>query len=340
MFALLILPILVSGFIVLTISPLEKLKLHRYDGQLLYLKAAKIGLRYFLVVSVLSFLMKDVSFNLPIFWGDTARKEPSVKTQYIPPQATDLVIPLSSESKISTPIPCYEEVQANKSSTFKVEFSLASYIAKQISNAKNEHSISMETLQLSWLISLTILTISCSYIVSLLKQIWVSIKIYISEKLYKNDVVSIEMLGRILKDSPIDYIFYESLANRRPILISMRNRKIYVGIINKLGEPSESDEPNQEISLVPAISGYRDKDTLEVTFKNDYNIPTNYDTSIVIKVDQIDTVSWFTEEIYNNINDNLNKIDKTKSKLRSSPAIKTSIAAWLLKWWAKWWAKN
>ncbi|TOO97436.1 hypothetical protein CGH26_26745, partial [Vibrio parahaemolyticus] len=66
MFALLILPILISGFIVLSIGPKERLRLHRYDGQLLYLKAAKIGLRYFLVVSLLVYIFKDVKFSFEL----------------------------------------------------------------------------------------------------------------------------------------------------------------------------------------------------------------------------------------------------------------------------------
>ncbi len=63
MFALLILPILISGFIVLSINPSYKLKLHRYSGQLLYLKSAKIGFRYFIIVTTLSFILKDQSLD-------------------------------------------------------------------------------------------------------------------------------------------------------------------------------------------------------------------------------------------------------------------------------------
>lgn len=90
-------------------------------------------------------------------------------------------------------------------------------------------------------------------------------------------------------------------------MITLKSRKVYIGMVNNLGEPSESEEPNQEISLVPAMSGYRDKDTLALNLKNNYEISSKIDCSIVIKVNQIDTVSWFNYEFYEDTNENIDK---------------------------------
>lgn len=278
MFALLILPILVSGFIVLSINPNEKLKLHRYDGQLLYLKAAKIGLRYFFVVAILSLVMKDTTFHLDLLSSDFG-----IKAE--PPYELNI----------------------------SIDPSLVSHIAKQIARAKNNSIIDGTTLELSWLLSLSFLTVFCAYLISLMQSFWVAFKNKMAKELYNNDAQTIAMLGKILKDSPIDYIFYESFTKRKPILITLKNRKVYIGFVNKLGEPSESEEPNQEISIVPAISGYRDKDTLQVILQNDYNIPESFDSSQVIKVDQIDTVSWFTQEIYQDVNGNIGASPSTSN---------------------------
>ncbi|SGZ08228.1 hypothetical protein [Moritella viscosa] len=284
MFALLILPILISGFIVLSISPSEKLKLHRYDGQLLYLKAAKIGLRYFIVITIFSFFMKKISFDVTI---------PSVFLNV----DTD-----------------------NEFTTLTIDPALVTHIAKGISAITNGSTISSDILELSWLLSLSFLTIGSAYFISLVKSLSVKIQNKILKRLYGNSTLSIILLGRILKDSPIDYMFYESFAIRKPILISLKNRKVYIGFVNKLGEPSESEAPNQEISLVPAISGYRNKDTQKVVLQNDYSIPEEFDSSIVIKVDEIETVSWFNYGVYQGVNGNINNSPSTLL-----PAIKNRV---------------
>lgn len=271
MFALLILPILVSGFIVLSLNPYHKIKLYRYDGQLLYLKAAKIGLRYFLVVSALSFLFKDHPIDFNVY---------TIKV-YIDP-------------------------------------SLVTHISKAIAALQNKREVTHDIILYSWLLSLSLLTIFSAYLLSLIVKKYVDFLKYLSRSLYNgNDTTTIILLGKILKDSPIDSMFFESFTKQKPILISLSSRKVYIGMVNKLGEPSESEEPNQEISLVPVISGYRDKDTLKVILQNEYaNLPqADIDSSIVIKVDEIETVSWFNHSVYEDVNDNMTKeTEKTKKK--------------------------
>ncbi|MEL4391316.1 hypothetical protein [Shewanella xiamenensis] len=354
MLALLILPILVSGFIVLTINPKEKLKLHRYDGQLLYLKASKIGLKYFFIVTFFSFLLKDASFKfessnidkIAISDASSALNSKANNINPIVPLPNDANVhqkfknesfTLSSDKSIIDSIDRVELFTTQTKKVYTIDLSVVSYVAKEISRAKGENKVSRETLEQSWLLSLSFLTVILAYLTSKIISFYSLVKVKVSKKLYKNDVVSMKMLGDILKDSPIDYIFYESLCKQKPILISMKNRKIYVGFVNKLGEPSESNAPNQEISLVPAISGYRDKDTLEVTLKNEYNTPDEYDASLVIKVDQIESVSWFSQEVYDGVNGN---IGKKSSKLRRPPKAGTPLISikQIKEWWAKWWA--
>lgn len=372
MLALLILPILVSGFIVLSINPKEKLKLHRYDGQLLYLKASKIGLKYFFVVTIFSFLLKDTSFEwisdnfepvsiassealLPasqlesnltsinsgsaIKGIKTANNDVSSQSEKADVKITAKLDEQSSSTNKKHPI-SPKEIEP-KGKVFSLDLSLVSYVAIEISKAKNEVKVSKETLEQSWLLSLSFLTVLLAYVFSTFIRILFELKKRVSKFLYKNDVVSMSLLGEILKDSPIDYMFYESLTRNKSILISMKSRKIYVGIVNKPGEPSESNAPNQEISLVPAISGYRDKDTLKVILQSEYNIPDNYDSSLVIKVDQIESVSWFSRKVYDGVNGN---IDKQHSRIRRSPLAaaqaSTSISVKAFsEWWANWWAK-
>lgn len=291
MFALLILPILISGFISLSLGPFQKLKLHRYDGQLLYLKAAKVGLRYFLVVVVLSFYFKDsvirVDSTLDLF------------------------------GLLDTPI----HVKRN------IDPSLVTLVSKAISKSKNEVGVASDTLEAAWLISLSILTVLLSYFCQLLKIFKIRVQNMLANKRIAlrrpdNDIVRISMFKRVLEDSPIDYMFYESFRYRKAILVTLKSRKVYVGIVNKLGEPNESKEPNQEISLVTAISGYRDKDSLEVNFTNDYNQCSEHDSDSVaigresiqiLRLEQIDSVCWYHGDTFEQVNGNMSKNDDSSN---------------------------
>ncbi|MBE4159104.1 hypothetical protein HJ102_16735 [Vibrio parahaemolyticus] len=96
-----------------------------------------------------------------------------------------------------------------------------------------------------------------------------------------------------------------------------------MGMVNSLAEPSESEEPNQEISLIPAMSGYRNDKTLKVEFENDYQLDhITVDSSIVIKVEQIETISWFNYKYFEGVNGNLNSNNDTDSDLSATDDVK------------------
>ncbi|MBW4964809.1 hypothetical protein KZZ04_00315 [Pseudoalteromonas sp. CR1] len=263
MFALLILPILISGFIHLSQYPKEKLKLHRYDGQLLYLKSAKHGVVYLLITSLLCFLLKDFAIASHSF------------------QPVTWLIDIIKSRDL------------------------------------NKEKISTSEVQFAWLLVISFLTIIFSYFCTYLAQLYTFSLDALSEKYYGNKVQSISYLGDILKDSPIDSLFYNSFSNLKPILITLKSKKVYVGIVNQLGEPNESSLPNQEISIVPALSGYRSSDKLKVIFTNDYDeLDSNEnDISTIIKVCEIETTSWFNAEVYERVNGN---VDNAQAKSKGS----------------------
>lgn len=271
MFALLILPILISGFISLSLSPKNKLLLHRYDGQLLYLKAAKVGVRYFCVALVLSLFFKEPR-----------------------------VIHLWDEQTITT-----------------FDIPIVTWVANFIAESTNLQKATPKIIETSWLLSISFITILFAYTVQSLKRCWVTFENILANKSLRptNDIARIAILGKYLTDSPIDFMFYESFKRRKPILVTLKSRKVYVGIVNKLAEPNESKEPNQEISLVTAMSGYRDKDTLEVTFKNNYEVTdlngqplTATESSIhILRLEQIDSVCWYHMKTFEQVNGNMHK---------------------------------
>ncbi|WP_238565668.1 hypothetical protein WH390_07275 [Candidatus Arsenophonus nilaparvatae] len=126
------------------------------------------------------------------------------------------------------------------------------------------------------------------------------IKIDESDIDYEN-IVMLRMRQELTKDNPMEEMFFDSLVDRRQIMITLQNKKIYIGIINALGEPNEKEGPNQYISILPILSGYRHKDDLNIVLKNEYVDLNNADTSIILPLKEITQVSWFDAKIYKQV---------------------------------------
>lgn len=217
MLALLIIPLLVSGYIVLTQHPTHYYRLHRHDGQLLYMKAATLGLWCFIWTIFFAYLIKWIypSFHPVMF----------IK----------------------------EQLNLN------------------IKEAGSERII-------AWIILLSIGSIIVAYVwAKAAKKIviyrakiynyFLHIKIDESDIDYEN-IVMLRMRQELTKDNPMEEMFFDSLVDRRQIMITLQNKKIYIGIINALGEPNEKEGPNQYISILPILSGYGHKDDLNIVLKN------------------------------------------------------------------------
>ena len=105
----------------------------------------------------------------------------------------------------------------------------------------------------------------------------------------------------------LDLLLAQSVKEQKFVELSLRSRKSYIGLIlgSKITRHGEPD-----ISLIPLVSGYRDKDTLEL------EITTNYapalkksledvfglqheDFQIVIPRDEVISARTFYPETYN-----------------------------------------
>lgn len=107
------------------------------------------------------------------------------------------------------------------------------------------------------------------------------------------------MMHTLLNDSPLDKLLFSSYVQNIFLLITMSDRKVYVGRVISLGEPTEKQGPDQEISIVPVFSGYRDKDTLSVILNNSYdNKADAKDFYLILKQDNIVSACEFVESLY------------------------------------------
>lgn len=244
MLALLIIPLLVSGYILLTTHPYHYYRLHRYDGQLLYMKSAAYGLWCLVWTLIIAYLIK---------W-----QWPSIHLVMYVREQLDLKLADSGSERI-----------------------------------------------IGWIILLSCGSIFLAYtwgkgarqvVIFKFKIFKFILRFVNGTKFPKTDDANIVMLGmrqELVKDNPLDEMFFDSLVDRKTILFTLQNKKVYVGIVNALGEPNEKDGPNQHVSILPIMSGHRDKDTLSVILKNEYKDIQDKDTSIVFPLEEISQVSWF-----------------------------------------------
>ncbi|VTQ59413.1 Uncharacterised protein [Campylobacter jejuni] len=160
----------------------------------------------------------------------------------------------------------------------------------------SKNSPLIEQKQLSFLcdiIYLSLLTLILPYLISSLSFLRLSIK-------YKTFKYRPFVISTILKDSPLDsLLFGASLGKGQDVsvMLSLSDRKIYVGKIASMGEPSETQGPDQEIEVIPLMSGYRDKDTLNVKFTTHYNL-LDEDVILIIKQDEIISATLFSFDHY------------------------------------------
>ncbi|EOF9273776.1 hypothetical protein MBN81_001116 [Klebsiella pneumoniae] len=252
MFALLIIPLLVSGSLLVTSSHNIKLffRLHRYDGQLLYMKVATYGFYSCLAAIVAAYSIKFLCPGL----------------------------------------------------TF----------ATWLSHLIDGSSDPKENRITAWLILLSVTTVGLAWL-------WLQfcrLRIYVAAWLithkpkdeesinFSKQVIRLNELGKLLSDGSLGQLFFDSATEDRPVLVSLKCRKVYVGTVNMISEPNEKQGPNLEISISPIMSGYRDKDTLRVLFSNDYNDLEDVDTSIIFPLSEVSHASWFNMDIHEKVDNN------------------------------------
>ncbi|EKS7194907.1 hypothetical protein [Enterobacter mori] len=263
MFALLLIPILVSGYILVVANLYHYYQLHRYDGQLLYLKVAAHGTMSVVFVLIAAISLK---FLFPDFH------------------------PIAIVSEI---LNVKKTIDSNKAETWLALISLASIIT------------SLFWVFLVWLKNVTLG--------------------FFCEKQHHEDIFhakKLRVLRKTISNSTLDSMLLDAMESspKKSILVTLSSRKVYVGIVNGIQEPTESEAPNSYISIFPIMSGFRDKDTLSITFTNSY--PSEFSVlsaattdskkvhkvanmDILIKSDEISHLSWFDFAVFDEVNGSL-----------------------------------
>ncbi len=232
MLFLLIFPVLIAGFLACHIHPYHSYKLHRYEGQYLYLKSSELGLKCFGVAFTISLILYHV-------------------------------IP----SSLSL-------------GSYSLSLTFSSWLSDSMleMGAQDTHEAS----KMAWFFILSALTLFSALII----KFWGHVSLWRRFGVWNTRVF---VIGELLEDSPLDNLLFNlSLQKNKYAMLGMSDRKVYVGKVISLGEPTETNGMDQDISIMPIMSGYRDKDTLRVHFSTFYD---EVDTHIYLSLRQDAIVS-------------------------------------------------
>lgn len=286
MLLLLLLPILVSGFIYIHHDDESYFRLHRHEGQYLYLKTAKSGL----IITIFSCIVVFLLNKLPAI--------------YFLGIEFDILKVLQSE---------FVDIFADRSTSIHLSWlfiisilsllisycypTLRRYIA--LLNYKDE-IFNKKSTRAGEIYKLLFLKEKKRFI-SFYKTR------FLKEKLYQKNESHITalayasykaaLLKTIFNDSPMDKLLLEALQERKLMMFTFKNRQVYVGTLNSTGEPNENKGVDQEICIIPLMSGYRNEKTLAVELITHYG-QINKEISLTLRQEEILSVTEFDLDAY------------------------------------------
>lgn len=247
MLLLLVLPILIAGFLACHIHPYYSYKLHRYEGQYLYLKSAELGVKCFCIAFITATALH--------YWV------PDIITL----GCSDFDIALSEHLKL------FMKVMGAKDSSEEAKY--------------------------SWFLILSVLTFLSSFVLKTWGHITLCSRFRVLD-------TKIYVIGELLRDSPLDDLLFKlSLQKDKHVMLTMDDKKVYVGKVISLGEPTETNGMDQDISIMPIMSGYRDKETLEVEFTTQYS-DAGVDLYVSLRQESIVSATEFDFKAYKAWNKN------------------------------------
>lgn len=123
-------------------------------------------------------------------------------------------------------------------------------------------------------------------------------------------------LKKAIQHDYLEQLLNRATAERRPIAIAMKSRKVYVGFVLRTFDPAQD---RKWIAILPLASGYRDKDDLRLAFTTNYQdvygniLPTDghlqlpsplahlspKDFEVILPFDEVQSINLFDLVAYN-----------------------------------------
>jgi hypothetical protein len=132
---------------------------------------------------------------------------------------------------------------------------------------------------------------------------------------------------------PLELLLRDAVATLAPVLLTVKNGKVYVGLVTLSSTPAVSIE---SITILPRMSGYRRTEDRRVHFTTDYRPLINAmlmadasmgdmrpkEIAIVIPMREIESAGLFSKQLYDEF---FAKHIKPIPSLRRSPAIRSTV---------------
>ena len=261
MLLLLILPLLISGYCVQQWNYCHFYQLHRYSGQLLYLKSAFLGAIClaisFIICSILLSIKPFTFFGFPI--GFDIMKY--------------LISLLQNTLNIKRP-----------SLPFYILLTFFSFLVAFIwSHGQNIYNIMTRYFSFN----------NEQFKLKEDKKASFKDKWEIAKFGFILDIKQ-----RVFCENPLDALLLESYKKSQDIMLNMSDRKVYIGFVMTLSEPNEFESLAQEIAIFPLKSGYRDKDNLTVTITTNYKKEDAL--YIILRRDEILSATIYEKNVFQN----------------------------------------
>lgn len=260
MFILLVIPILMVGYFIQRNNYSHYYQLHRYTGQLLYLKSIYLGTLCLLISFVISeILLKFCKYN-------------TEKTYY----SYELLLQTLSKFLLRSLQIEDCESTVKKTAIYLSIFLIYIVIAHAMSYGHNFCKILLR------------LYLMKEDKTTSIKEKWLFCKVD----------YFIYLKRQFFGSNPLDELLINSFNQSKALIIHMNDRKVYIGFISKLSEPNEEHAIAQEVVIFPLKSGYRDKDTLTVSITTEYDNKDKL--FIVLRRSEIISLSEYDETIFLN----------------------------------------
>ncbi len=259
---LLLLPLLVSGYLVCLYDPIAYSRLHRYDGQLLYLQAGRFGLTCLFMAIVLMLLFVGLVSHT---WLDKACLKPELKMAFLIKGG------------------CY-----SITTDFLAAFGQLLQKAGVVKESLNAQCVAFGVM--SALLTLVMPRLGAELTLRKL-----------GKELNTTNIRAIEgyVLRESVSHSPVGIALVESFAFQQQVMLTMSDRKVYRGFIQSVGAPTEVTGVDQEIEFLPSVSGYRDKDNLTVVYTTHYSDAESATIEpIYFRQQNIVSICRFSEDIH------------------------------------------
>lgn len=147
-------------------------------------------------------------------------------------------------------------------------------------------------------------------------------------------------LAKAARNHPLETLAIEASATLAPVIFTLKSKKFYVGWVIR---PPLEHGKIEHMAFIPLLSGYRDKDTLKIVVTTNYithyesiglygdllgvdgppRVKSNLtfdDFRVVCPVSEIENLSFFDFETYNNFKAQEEKEQNSSRRLRTKVA--------------------